>query len=147
MEIVKVKLGELGIVSPLFDAYRVFYGQKSNSELAFDFLSQRVKNEESVIFLALNESGEGMGFTQLYHGFSSVSAARVWVLNDLYVAPEFRNNGVAKQLMNAARELALVDNVKGLSLETAEDNVNAQKLYESLGYVRELATYHYFLKL
>ncbi|MBB1314948.1 GNAT family N-acetyltransferase, partial [Aliivibrio sp. SR45-2] len=47
MEVVKVKLGELGVVSPLFDAYRVFYGQKSNSELAFDFLSQRVKNEES----------------------------------------------------------------------------------------------------
>lgn len=147
MEIVKVKHSDLGIVSSLFDSYRVFYGQKSNPELAFDFLSQRVKNEESVIFLALNESGEGMGFTQLYHGFSSVSAARVWVLNDLYVASKFRNNGVAKQLMNAAKELALVDNVKGLSLETAEDNVNAQKLYESLGYVKEVGSYHYFLKL
>lgn len=147
MEIVKVKYSDLGMVSSLFDSYRVFYGQKSNPELAFEFLSQRVKNEESVIFLALNENGEGMGFTQLYHGFSSVSAARVWVLNDLYVASKFRNNGVAKQLMNAAKELALVDNVKGLSLETTEDNVNAQKLYESLGYVKEVGSYHYFLTL
>ncbi|WNO59463.1 GNAT family N-acetyltransferase [Rheinheimera sp. MMS21-TC3] len=147
MEIVKAKVEHLNVISPLFDSYRVFYGQKSDLNVAREFIESRLNNNESVIFLALDEQGNGLGFTQLYPSFSSVSAARTWVLNDLYVADTARRQGVAKKLMNAAKAMGLEDNVEGLALETAESNVNAQKLYESLGYERESGTYHYFLKL
>ncbi|WP_443088452.1 GNAT family N-acetyltransferase [Vibrio sp. LaRot3] len=106
-----------------------------------------MKHNESVIFLALDDEGNALGFVQLYPSFSSVSAARTWILNDLFVADNARRMGVAKKLMNAAKEMALETEVKGLALETADSNVNAQKLYESLGYERESGTYHYFLKL
>ncbi|TOG38356.1 GNAT family N-acetyltransferase [Vibrio parahaemolyticus] len=147
MEIVKAKIEHLDVIYPLFDSYRVFYGQKSDINVARKFIESRLNNNESVIFLALDEQGCGLGFTQLYPCFSSVSVARTWVLNDLYVAETARRQGVAKKLMNAAKSMGLKDNVKGLALETAESNVNAQKLYESLGYERESGTYHYFLKL
>ncbi|WGV98093.1 GNAT family N-acetyltransferase [Vibrio sp. YMD68] len=147
MEIVKAKIENLDIISPLFDSYRVFYGQESNPDVAREFIQSRINNNESVIFLALDDEGNGLGFTQLYPSFSSVSAARTWVLNDLFVADTARRMGVAKTLMNAAKEMGLETKVKGLALETAESNVNAQKLYESLGYERESGAYHYFLKL
>ncbi|EOG7645171.1 GNAT family N-acetyltransferase, partial [Vibrio cholerae] len=147
MEIIKVSLKELELLVPLFDAYRVFYGQSSNREIAHEFLKSRIQNEESVSFLAIDKMGIAVGFTQLYPSFSSVSVARVWILNDLYVVPESRGQGVSKQLMNAAREFALNEKAKGLALETAESNTVAQKLYESLGYEKDLGSYHYFLRL
>ena len=147
MKIVKAKIEQLDIISPLFDAYRVFYGQESDLNVAREFIESRLNNNESIIFLALDDEGNGLGFTQLYPSFSSVSAAKTWVLNDLFVSDTARRQGVARKLMDAAREMGLKDDVKGLALETAESNGNAQKLYESLGYKRESGTYHYFLQL
>lgn len=147
MKIVKATIEQLDQISPLFDAYRVFYGQESDFNVARSFIESRLNNNESVIYLALDDKGNGLGFTQLYPSFSSVSAARTWVLNDLFVLDTARRQGVAKKLMEAAKGMGQKDNVKGLALETAESNVNAQKLYESLGYERESGTYHYFLQL
>ncbi|HDM8222207.1 TPA: GNAT family N-acetyltransferase [Vibrio campbellii] len=147
MEIVKATIEQLDLVSPLFDAYRVFYRQESDLTVAREFIESRLNNDESVIYLALDDKGNGLGFTQLYPSFSSVSAARTWVLNDLFVLDTARRQGVAKKLMDAAKDMGKKDNVKGLALETAESNVNAQKLYESLGYERESGAYHYFLQL
>ncbi|WP_391090449.1 GNAT family N-acetyltransferase [Vibrio sp. NH-UV-68] len=147
MEIVKAKIQHIDLISPLFDSYRVFYGQSSDLGVAREFIESRLINNESVIFLALDEHGNGLGFTQLYPSFSSVLADKILVLNDLFIVEKARRQGVARKLMNAAKDLALKDNVKGLALETAESNVNAQKLYESLGYRRQSGTYHYSLKL
>ncbi|MNL88653.1 hypothetical protein D3C87_2184820 [compost metagenome] len=49
--------------------------------------------------------------------------------------------------MNAAREFAVATGAKGLVLETATDNHIAQRLYESLGYVRDPGYYTYCLDL
>ncbi|MCL1138991.1 GNAT family N-acetyltransferase [Shewanella pneumatophori] len=147
MDIIKAALADVALVAPLFDAYRVFYGQASNLALAEEFIAERLANNESVILLAVDNSGNALGFTQLYPSFSSVSAARIWVLNDLFVSANARRQGVATQLMHAAKELGIKTGVKGLALETGVNNVNAQRLYESLGYVKESGSYHYFLNL
>ena len=147
MRIVKVNLKNLELITPLFDSYRVFYGQVSDLSVAREFIKARVENEQSIILLAIDNKDKSVGFTQLYPSFSSVSVARTWILNDLYVVEKARKQGVAKMLMNAARELAVNDKVKGLALETAADNITAQCLYESLGYEKELGIYHYFLNL
>ncbi len=147
MQIVKASIDDLDLISPLFNLYRVFYGQDNNLDKARTFLKERLQNNESVIFVAKNEHGVAVGFTQLYPAFSSISVCRTWILNDLYVAIEARRTGVAKKLMDAARTFAIATQAKGLSLETAKDNTSAQKLYESLGYIRDTGAYHYFLEL
>lgn len=147
MQIVKASIEDLDLISPLFNLYRVFYGQNNNLEKARTFLKERLQNNESVMFIAKNEHDAAVGFTQLYPSFSSVSACRSWILNDLYVAIEARRTGIAKALMDTARAFAIETSAKGISLETAKDNTNAQKLYESLGYVRDTGAYHYFLEL
>ena len=147
MKITQVTTAELEAVAPLFDNYRVFYGQVSDLELAQSFLAERLANKESVILLAKNDEGQPVGFTQLYPSFSSVSAARTWVLNDLYVVDELRGQGIGRQLLNAARDYAVSTKAKGISLQTARDNINAQKLYESVGYVKNTDYFSYFLSL
>ena len=144
MHIISVTPNEVGLVAPLFDQYRVFYRQPSDPALAQAFIAERVANRESVIFLALRD-GEPVGFTQLYPSFSSVSARRTWILNDLYVAPSCRGQGVGSALLERARAHALETGAKGLGLQTAVGNLNAQRLYEALGYRRSEGFYSYFL--
>ena len=72
---------------------------------------------------------------QLYPSFSSVSAFRLWVLNDLFVASPARRSGVGRALMEAARRHAVETGAKRLTLETVAENEAAWSLYEELGYV------------
>ncbi|MEL3917902.1 MULTISPECIES: GNAT family N-acetyltransferase [Aeromonas] len=146
MEIIRAGMDDLDIISPLFNAYRIFYGQQEDMTLARHFLAERLSQQESVIFFARDKQGAGIGFTQLYPSFSSVAAKRIWVLNDLYVVAQARRLGVAKKLMDTAKAFAMATNARGLALETARDNSAAQRLYESLGYRKEDG-YHYFLAL
>jgi ribosomal protein S18 acetylase RimI-like enzyme len=84
---------------------------------------------------------------QLYPLFCSVAATPIWVLYDLYVDSSARRQGVGKLLMNQARELAKSNGSSRIDLETAVDNVNAQALYESLGYEKEVEFFKYSLSL
>lgn len=143
----RATLENLSEISELFNSYRVFYKQDSNLDLAINFISERMKNKESVIFYASNENGEALGFTQLYPTFSSVSAKSFWILCDLYVSSAARRLGVGKKLMETAKVFAIENNSKGIALETGANNVKAQALYESLGYERDAEVYNYFLSL
>lgn len=145
--IIRATVEQLDLVADLFNQYRVFYGQESDLKLAHHYINERLCNEESVVFLAVNADGEALGFTQLYPSFSSVSAQRSWILNDLFVTESGRSGGVGRALMNAATQHAIDTGANGLSLETAHDNVVAQSLYESLGYKRETAYLSYFLSV
>lgn len=136
---------DLNSMVDLFDQYRVFYRQESNKPLARDFISERLKKSDSIIFLAEDDQGRALGFTQLYPSFSSVSAKRLWILNDLFVKKEARQQGVAKMLMRTAKEHALNTQAKGLSLMTEVNNSNAQMLYESIGFKKNEDFYQYFL--
>ncbi|WP_190809028.1 GNAT family N-acetyltransferase [Flagellimonas sp. S3867] len=142
MEIRRASLQDLELIVPLFDAYRVFYEQKSDLEAARIFLKKRFSKDETVIFLALDK-GKPIGFTQLYMTFSSVSLQPFFILNDLFVAPEARKLGVGEALLNSAKEHCKQMGYKGLALETGVDNP-AQKLYERLGWEKDEAYLHYF---
>jgi ribosomal protein S18 acetylase RimI-like enzyme len=144
----RAALEDLDALATLFDGYRVFYKQPSDPALAHAFIGERLRRDESVIFIARDgASREALGFTQLYPMFSSVSARRIWVLNDLFVASTARKRGVARALMDRARDFATEAGALRLILETAEDNRAAQALYESLGYVLESGERHYSLEL
>jgi len=143
----RATVDDIANVSSLFNKYRVFYKQEPDLALASGFISERINNDESVIFIASNANGEPLGFTQLYPIFSSVSASRSWVLNDLYVSSEARGMGVGKSLMEAAKQHALESGANGIALETAQDNSTAQALYEALGYKRSNGFYSYFLSI
>lgn len=131
---------DLDAVAPLFDAYRQFYGQRSDLAASRGFLDERLRREESVIFLAVasgSPGGEALGFTQLYPSFSSVSVRRLWILNDLFVRADVRRGGVGRRLLERAREWAIETDAKGLTLATAMTNSAARALYESCGWRRD----------
>ncbi|HEY7093425.1 MAG TPA: GNAT family N-acetyltransferase [Ktedonobacterales bacterium] len=140
VRIIQATSEHLEALAALFDGYRQFYEQAPDLDGARDFLAERLERGESVLFLALlDQDGQEIpaGLAQLYPSFSSASMQRLWILNDLFVAPEARKHGVGRALLQAAREHAEHTQTKGLELMTARDNYAAQALYESMGWQRD----------
>jgi ribosomal protein S18 acetylase RimI-like enzyme len=134
----RATLADLDRLVPLFDGYRQFYRQPSQPVVCRDFLRARLERGESVVFLAFDDAGPDtvLGFTQLYPGFSSVQARRIWWLNDLFVLPQARGRGAGRALLDAASAHARATGAACLMLETGDDNAYAQGLYERYGYER-----------
>ncbi len=145
LHITQATIADLEDIVPLFNQYRVFYGQESNLEEACQFLFERLEHMESVIYLA-REGEQAIGFAQLYPVFSSISMQRSWILNDLYVSADHRGQGVGRELLQAIADFAVLTHAKGIELSTAITNLNAQKLYEQNGFVKDTEFYHYFKK-
>jgi len=129
-------IGDLEQLIQLFDNYRQFYGRASNLDAAREFLLARFANNESTVFIA-HEGERAIGFTQLYPSFSSISLARIFILNDLFVHEQARRKGVASALMSAAVQFATAMGADRLSLSTAITNDAAQALYHSAGWKRD----------
>jgi GNAT superfamily N-acetyltransferase len=147
VRVVRAASKDLDELVPLFDAYREFYGQRSDAAAARGFLSERIQRNESVIYLAYASAREPAGFTQLYPSFSSVSLKPLWILNDLFVRSGVRRGGVGRALLERARQHAVETGAKGLTLSTAVTNKAAQTLYESCGWRRDEEFLHYHLFL
>jgi GNAT superfamily N-acetyltransferase len=134
MNIRKAELMDLNHLAELFDQYRVFYKKNSDVESARLFLKTRMDKKESEIFVAFNDEGKMTGFTQLYPSFSSTRLKRFWILNDLFVHPDFRRQGYSIALIEKAKELCRHSGACGMMLETGKDNVEGNHLYPKSGF-------------
>jgi ribosomal protein S18 acetylase RimI-like enzyme len=142
MEIMRATLHHLDTLTPLVDAYRQFYKQPSDINAVKAYLHERLSNNQCVVFIAC-ENQEALGFTLLYHHYTTVALGHVWLLNDLFAKPEARRKGVGEALLNHAAEFAKADGAKRIWLRTAVDNFTAQALYEKVGYKRDEQFYRY----
>lgn len=141
MRIAEADLETIHDIAKLFDDYRVWYQQQSDLIASEQFLMDRIRNRESIIYVA-SVGDEAVGFTQLYPLFSSTRLARIWLLNDLYVTPEYRGQGISIQLIERAKELARETGAAGLSLETEKNNLIGNHLYPRTDF--EVDTEHFF---
>ena len=146
MKIIKATIYESEQVSRLFDDYRVFYDQEPDIDGAIKFISERLTKNESVIFLAVDENNEGMGFIQLYPSFTSIGMKRIWILNDLYVDILHRKNKVAEQLIEKCKKLVIETDAAGLVLETQNENYPAKRLYFKTGFIKDDMHSYFFWK-
>jgi ribosomal protein S18 acetylase RimI-like enzyme len=136
-------LDDLEVVAPLFDAYRQFYAQAPDLDLARRFIRDRLQGKESAVLLAFDDAQNAIGFCQLYPTFCSVEAQPIYSLYDLFVSPHARRFGVGKSLLEAAEKLASERGKARMDLTTARTNKAAQTVYESLGWIRDEVFYAY----
>ncbi len=78
-------------------------------------------------------------------GFAQVSfRPSVWAdepiayLEELYVVPERRGEGVGRAIMNSVVELARERGAAGIEVVTGENDTAARALYESVGFANEI---------
>lgn len=131
-------------IAPLFEAYRAFYGRAPEPDLTAAFLEERFARGDSAILVAILGGVDDLaGFAQLYPVPTSLSLGRAWILNDLFVSPACRGQGVARALLARAAAFGRETGAVYLELATQVTNRSAQALYEDTGWVRETEFYHY----
>jgi len=74
-----------------------------------------------------------VGFATLYWTWTTTRGGRLGVMNDLYVDPDARGQGVADALILACRAAAAAHGAVDLEWQTALDNHRAQAVYDRVG--------------
>ena len=147
MKIYQAQVNDVDQFSFLYEAYLDFYQVEQSRKDPAAYLKERLNQQESVIFVAEDEAGNPVGFTQLYPMFCSLAMQRTWLLYDLYVSAEARQSGVAQALMDRAEQMAKETDSAFIMLSTAVDNHRAQALYEKNGYEKDVDFYTYLKHL
>jgi GNAT superfamily N-acetyltransferase len=143
IEIRRATIEDLGALLPMVAAYRMFYQQETDARRERDLIAGHLRDGTSTIFLARDERGAHVGFTQLFQTYSTVRLGPSLILEDLFVVPQARRGGVATKLLSRAMMYAREIGAVGMFLETAMDNEAAQQAYERAGWKREAQFYKY----
>ena len=123
----------------LMRAYCDFYETApSDADLLALARSQVADPEgEGVQLLARDASGAAVGFASVFWSWDTTEAARVGIMNDLYVSPEARGSGLADALIAACVQACATRGAQRLDWQTAPENLRAQAVYERVGGTRE----------
>jgi GNAT superfamily N-acetyltransferase len=126
---------ELTELLPLMRGYCDFYevGPSDADLLAMSRALIADPAREGVQLLARDEGGAAIGFATIFWTWSTTRAARIGVMNDLFVAPSGRGSGAAEALIAACVERCAAHGAKLLAWQTAPDNHRAQAVYERVG--------------
>ena len=138
-DIAPVGAADLGDLLPLMRAYCEFY-EVSPSEAELRALSLALIEDprhEGVQLLARNEVAGAAGFATVYWSWSTTSACRIGIMNDLFVAESARGSGLAEALIEACRRECAARGAHQLTWQTAPENRRAQAVYARVGATRE----------
>jgi GNAT superfamily N-acetyltransferase len=134
-----VREEDLDELLPLMRAYCDFYGRDPSdaSLLAMSRALIADPQREGLQLIARAEERAAVGFATVFWSWSTLSAARIGVMNDLYVERRARGRGLADGLIEACAECCRRrDDVASLGWQTAKDNTRARAVYERVGATR-----------
>ena len=134
MTISRVTEADLTELLPLMRAYCDFYEVSPSDDdlLALARALIGDPEREGVQLLVRDDDG-AVGFATIYWSWATTIAARIGVMNDLFVAPEARGTGAAEALIQACAEECRRHGAAELTWQTAPDNLRAQKVYDRIG--------------
>jgi len=130
---------ELEELLPLMRAYADFYGVAPTDDQLLSVSRALIADQEheGVQFIARDRAGVAIGFATVFWLWSTLSAARVGLMNDLFVAPSGRGSGAAEALIERCRIACRDRGAIRLTWQTAKDNARAQAVYDRIGGHRE----------
>jgi GNAT superfamily N-acetyltransferase len=130
---------DLGELLPLLRAYADFYEVSPSDEALLELARALIADpeREGMQFLARDGEGRAIGFATVYWLWSTTSATRIGLMNDLFVAPEGRGSGAAEALIERCRAACRERGASKLTWQTAKDNARAQAVYDRIGGERQ----------
>ncbi|MBS1879135.1 MAG: GNAT family N-acetyltransferase [Actinobacteria bacterium] len=137
LEIAPIAASEYGELLPLIAAYQHFYEVEDiDEERNHRFFRRFIGPSDAGLLLGARRDGHLVGYACLYWHFSSTKARETVLMNDLYVVPETRGEGVGRALIEASLAIARERGAAELEWQTAPDNHTAQRLYDATGAIR-----------
>jgi GNAT superfamily N-acetyltransferase len=132
--IAPVTESELEALLPLIASYQEFYeAEDVDTERNRSFFRRFLAPSEVGMLIGAWRDDELRGYACLYWHFSSTRAVETVLMNDLFVVPSARGEGVGRALIEASVAFARERGAASLEWSTAPDNDRAQSLYDTTG--------------
>jgi GNAT superfamily N-acetyltransferase len=133
--ITRVGEGDLSELLPLMRGYCDFYDVSPSDEQLLGLSRALIADpdRDGVQLIARNDDGHAVGFATIYWSWATTIAARIGVMNDLFVSPEARGTGAAEELIRACVDECRRNGAVELTWQTAPDNDRAQRVYDRIG--------------
>lgn len=128
---------DLPELAPMLRGYCDFYEVDPPDEKLAELSRSLIANPGEGLQLIARDSdgtaGSPLGFATIFWTWQTLYAARVGVLNDLYVTPGSRGTGTGRALIAHCLQMCHDRGAEKLVWETAPDNLTAQRLYDGIG--------------
>ena len=131
MKIFKAEQWNIEVLAPLFEAYRLANGMSENPDRTLTFLTNRIRFNESMFFIAVNENAQAIGFVQLYPRLSSLQLQRYWQITDIFVLEHAQQTEIYAALISEAKDFVHFTQSNRLVAELAQ---NQYSMLESEGF-------------
>jgi GNAT superfamily N-acetyltransferase len=136
--IAQVTEADLDELLPLMRGYCDFYEVTPSDEELLALARTLIADpDQGVQLIARDDDGRAVGFATVFWTWSTLSAARLGVMNDLFVSEDARGGGVADALIAACAERCRERGAPELAWQTAYTNLRAQAVYERVGAKRD----------
>jgi GNAT superfamily N-acetyltransferase len=138
-QIAVVDPADLDELLPLMRGYCDFYKVSPSDEDLLELSRTLIADpeREGLQLIARDGDGRAIGFATIYWTWSTSDAARLGIMNDLFVSAEARGSGVAEALIEACRGECARRGIERLAWQTAPSNARAQAVYDRIGSTRE----------
>jgi GNAT superfamily N-acetyltransferase len=134
LKIEPISSEQLGALLPMIAAYQRFYeAEQVDDERNRAFFSRFVAPSDDGMLLGAWRAGELVGYACLYWSFTSIAPGETVLMNDLFVDPKGRGQGIGRALIDASAAIARERGALRLEWITAPNNKTAQRLYDSTG--------------
>jgi ribosomal protein S18 acetylase RimI-like enzyme len=135
-EIRRASAGDAPAVARLLHDFQLEFNEPSPGvEVLTERYERMLGRGEMIVLLAgTSVREEPIGFAQLRFRPWVYSDGLHAYLEELYVAPESRGDGVGRVLLEEAIETARAEGATHMELGTSESDTAARALYESLGF-------------
>jgi GNAT superfamily N-acetyltransferase len=139
LRIARVGEADLAELLPLVRGYCDFYGVAPSDDALLALSRALIADPErqGVQFLARDGDRAAVGFATVFWLWSTLSATRVGLMNDLFVTAAARGAGAADALIEACRSACRERGATRLAWQTAKDNHRARAVYDRVGGTRE----------
>lgn len=144
-----VRETDLDDLLPLMRGYCDFYEVEPGDDdlLALSRALISDPEREGFQLIARDDLGRAVAFATVFWTWSTSSAARIGVMNDLFVEPDSRGAGLAEALIGECARLVRERGARSLEWQTAKDNLRAQAVYDRVGGKRDDRWLSYSLEL
>lgn len=127
---------------PLWKEYQLFYQVADiDEERNLKYIQHILDNPQEGRISLYIKNNTVLGFSTLYFTYASTLSSKVAVLNDLFVMPQERGNGIGKALLEHAIEMTQELKITHIRWVTQSSNENAQQLYKNYSKPSEWLSY------
>ena len=123
-------------VAALIDAFAIDRtGEPLSIQVQQDLMPGLQSHPTTHIFVAY-QGNRAIGIAVCFRGFSTFAARPLINIHDLLVLPDYRGQGIGKQLLQAVELCAREMDCCRLTLEVQEGNHRARRVYEAAGFAQ-----------